>query len=100
MDDQMAMKLGSRGDRADQLLKDELYQECFDAVEDNLRKRWEATSYKDNDERENIWRMLKALGMVKTQLQSVAQTGQVARQFLVRKASRAIGLNSQNDLPT
>lgn len=95
MDDQTAMKAGSRGDRADQLLNDELYVECFDTVESNLRKRWEATSYKDESERENIWRMLKALGMVRTQLQSVAQTGQVARQSLAQRAAQAIGLPSR-----
>lgn len=95
MDDQAAMKAGSRGDRADQLLSDELYIECFDTVESNLRKRWEATSYKDESERENIWRMLKALGMVRTQLQSVAQTGQVARQSLASRAAHAIGLPSR-----
>lgn len=94
MDDQAAMKAGARGDRAEQLLNDDLYNECFDTVEVNLRKRWEATSYKDEMERENIWRMLKALGMVRTQLQSVAQTGQVARQSLASRAAQAIGLTS------
>lgn len=95
MDDQAAMKAGARGDRAEQLLNDELYVECFDTVEASLKSRWEKTSYKDEGERENIWRMLKALGMVRTQLQSVAQTGQVARQSLASRAAQAIGLPSR-----
>lgn len=71
-DEFVLRRTAERGERADRLLSDELYNECFAEVEANLMRRWGATPYKHADERENIWRMVKALEMVKTQLKTVA----------------------------
>lgn len=68
----------ARGDRATQLLENELLQEAFATIRDNLTAQWAASAYKEAEGREECYRMLHALNEVERHLHSVVETGRMA----------------------
>lgn len=80
----------SRGDHAARLLKDELLVEAFGVLEEEYTKLWKQTKPSDEAAREKLWLSLRQLEMVKAQLQSVVQTGKVAKATIAQRAKAAL----------
>ena len=73
-----------RGARAATLLRDELLIEAFDTLETEYIAAWRDTEEAQSDRREKIFLMLKSLSGVRSHLESVAMTGDLARRELDR----------------
>lgn len=75
-----------RGEDARLLLAHPLLLEAFATIEQELTDTWKASPARDVDAREKLWLSLKLLHRVQTQLQSVVETGQVAKATLAEQA--------------
>lgn len=78
----------SRGDRAKELLESELMQEARHIITTNLHDEWEASPARATKEREYLHMQLKAFNEVFRHLQSVLETGKMARQTLKEKVEK------------
>lgn len=67
-----------RGDRAREVLENQVYIEAFEAIEQELIKSWKQS--KSADDRESLWLEQKLLSKVQTHLLIAMQTGKLARQ--------------------
>lgn len=67
-----------RGEEARRLLEDPLMAEAFAAVENGLRRQWEATADDETAAREQLWLMLKLLRRVRSLLVEALETGRLA----------------------
>lgn len=68
----------SRGQRAVELMEDELIVEAFSILEQRFMTEWAASPARDTEGRERIWVMQKLLGNLKAHLLEVATTGKLA----------------------
>jgi hypothetical protein len=68
-----------RGDSANRLINDPLMVEAFTVIEAEYIAAWKATPVRDTEARERIWAHLQALGKVKGHLESVIETGKLAK---------------------
>lgn len=66
-----------RGARAEALLRDELLQEAFTTIDDNVVALWREAQ--TPEAREQQWRVLHALRLVKRYLESVVKDGRLAQ---------------------
>ena len=80
----------TRGDAAERLLKDELLLEAFSTLEQEYTHLWKQTKPSDEAAREKLWLSLRQLELVKAQLQSVVQTGKVAKATIAQRAKAAL----------
>ena len=71
-----------RGIKAKQLIDDELVKSAFHDIKNNLIKKITSSSFKEQDEREDCYRMLRALESVEGQFFKHIQTGKVAENKL------------------
>jgi hypothetical protein len=67
----------TRGEQARRLLEDEVLQEAFAEVEQNLRQRWEASTFGAVDAREACYHLHCALAALKAQLTSYWTTAKL-----------------------
>ena len=66
----------SRGERARQILHDEMFQEAIKFIkEDNYKQFLRST---DSEDRDEIWRQQQAIDSFLHRLESVLKTGQMA----------------------
>lgn len=80
MDDGKLYDQLARGNRAAQLLNDEAFAGAFEAVAEELKRRWLNSAPPQAAEREAIWQQLYQLGQVKQALLiAVANAGQAQR---------------------
>ena len=84
-----------RGAQARRLLEEPLLVEAFAAVEDSLRRQWEASDDGEAGLRERLWLMLKLLRRVRALLIEVMETGHLAEAQLaaveaVRKSEEEV----------
>jgi hypothetical protein len=68
----------SKGASARQLLENELLVEAFEAIESRWASAMRHTSPAQVEDRENAWRVLFALDLLKDELTSYVTTGKVA----------------------
>lgn len=68
----------SRGQRAQELMSDELMAEAFGQLNARLTKEWADSPARDTEGRERIWLMQKLLKSVGDHLSEIAQTGKLA----------------------
>ena len=68
----------TRGQRANELMADELIVEAFELLQDRLTQEWANSPVRDSEARERIWLMQKLLKNVGDHLSEIAQTGKLA----------------------
>lgn len=69
----------ARGTRAEQLLENDLLNEAFTKIRENLHQQFEQSSANDAEGREEAWKMLKVISEVERHLKSVVHTGKIAK---------------------
>jgi len=70
----------SRGNKAKQILEEPLFIEAVQKVRTELMNEWLNSDDKNSEQRENIFRMRRMLEVVLMQLQTVMETGKLAKQ--------------------
>ena len=71
-----------RGNQARELLENPLLAEAFDHVESEIKRAWEDSPVRDIEGREKLYQMLMLNRKVKRHIESVVQTGEMARRTL------------------
>ena len=71
-----------RGNQAKELLENPLLSEAFDTVELEIKRAWEDSPARDIEGREKLYQMLLLNRKVKRHIESVVQTGEMARRTL------------------
>jgi len=67
-----------KGNRAKQILEDEIFAEAVKKVSDELDLEWINSPVRDTEGREKIYMMKKMLNVLLVQLRSVMETGKLA----------------------
>jgi len=67
-----------RGAKAEVLLRDEILVDAFATMERVYLEAWRESPQRDNEGRENIFQMLRALDALKSHLEEVVTTGKFA----------------------
>jgi hypothetical protein len=65
--------------RAQSLINDELLNEAFDVLKEDLMNRWQHSGSTDLEARESIWLAMRLLDRIRGHLQSIVETGQMAK---------------------
>ena len=63
--------------RAQALVDDELLNEAFDALKEDLMNRWSNSGSADLEARESIWLAMRLLDRIHGHLTSIIETGQM-----------------------
>ena len=71
-----------RGNRAKQLIKNEILTETFDVLHQRYIDELVSTKSDESEKRERLYNALTALQHVKAHIESVAMTGEMAAQQL------------------
>ncbi len=69
----------TREERAKALLEDDLLQEAFETLKNELMDRWEHSSTTESDAREQIWLGLQLLARIRRHLETILETGELER---------------------
>jgi hypothetical protein len=91
------MKLEERlynGDRAREVLENEVFIQAFDAIEREVIETWTSSPARDQEGREKCWQYLTLLRKVKTHLTQTLETGKLASLELQHKRSMADRMKS------
>jgi hypothetical protein len=72
----------ARGARADTLLRNELLQEAFAALEVRYIEEWRVTQFRDTDARERLWQAVNIVRKVRDHLGAVLANGKLAQREL------------------
>lgn len=78
----------ARGQRAAELMSDELLSEAFSTLRDGFTKAWQNSPARDTEGREKIWLMLNCLSGVEGHLSTVMTTGKMAALQLEQERTR------------
>lgn len=78
-----------RGEEARQLLEHPLLAEAFQTIRNEVIEKWQSSPARDVEGREKLWLTLRLLNRLEGQLQSVVETGKVARATLLQRAKQA-----------
>ena len=63
--------------RAQLLIDDELLNEAFDLLKEDLMNRWSNSGSTDLEARESIWLAMRLLDRIRSHLISIIETGQM-----------------------
>lgn len=77
-----------RGARAKELLLNPLLIEGFETVEREILHAWENSPVRDCDGREKLYQMLMLSRKVKRHIESVVETGEMAKRTLAEIVTR------------
>lgn len=83
----------ARSHQAEALLKDPLLIEAFATIDQEIIAKWTASPARDAEGREKLWLMQQMLHRVKVHLESVVESGKLARATLAQRA-RNLGRDS------
>ena len=72
----------ARGARAEALLKNELLQECFAALERDYIEAWKTSHARDTDGRERLWQAVNIVGKVRDHFVKVVNDGKLSQRHL------------------
>ena len=64
-----------REEHAKRLLKDELLNEAFDVLKQDLMSRWDHSGSNELEARESIWLAMRLLDKIQLHIQSIIETG-------------------------
>jgi len=67
-----------REEHAQRLLNDELLQEAFDTLREDLMNRWTHSGSTDLEARESIWLAIRLLDRIDGHIKSIVETGHMA----------------------
>ena len=70
-----------RESRAKSLLSDELFNEAFNMLEQDIKDTWYRTSLSDTEAREQAWLSLRLLERIRLHLTSIIESGDMARKL-------------------
>ena len=70
-----------RESRAKSLLSDELFNEAFNMLEQDIKDTWYRTSLGDTEAREQAWLSLRLLERIRLHLTSIIESGDMARKL-------------------
>jgi hypothetical protein len=70
-----------RESRARSLLSDELFNEAFNMLEQDIKDTWYRTSLGDTEARESLWLSLRLLERIRLHLTSIVETGEMAKKL-------------------
>ena len=76
-----------RGRLAEDVLANEAYTDSHDQIEQEIYRKWQES--RNPDDREQLHRLLMALRLVKSALESTMRSGKLAAAELERKANLA-----------
>lgn len=76
-----------RGRLADDVLRNPVYAESYDLIEQEITRKWRES--KDRDEREQLHQLQRMLAKARTVLESTMRSGKVAASELKRKRTIA-----------
>ena len=65
--------------RAQALIDDELLNEAFDALKEDLMNRWSNSGSADLEARESIWLAMRLLDKIHGHITSIVETGHMAK---------------------
>ncbi len=82
MDETKAVRQQTLGIRAEELLKNELLQQTFDAISADYIWSWKRTDPKDADARERLWTAVKIVEDVQIHLRRHVENGKLATKDL------------------
>ena len=68
-----------RAEKAAALLRNELFIEAFEYLDEQFIEAWKTSSVDDNEAREKLFHLMQALGAVKGYFQSVVEDGKLAQ---------------------
>lgn len=74
-----------RGELARQVLDNPVYRDAFLRMKADLLSGFETSGSNQDEERREIWRMIKTLNKLEAQLNQTMQTGELARRSLLQK---------------
>jgi hypothetical protein len=77
------------GNRAKEILENEVFQQVFQDIEQELMESWKTSPQRDVDAREKIHLAITLLGKVKTCLQTTFETGKLAEMEHIHKRTMA-----------
>ena len=75
-------KIRQRQDRAakaEALLRNELFVEAFEYLDEQFIEAWKTSGVDDSEAREKLFHLMQALGAVKVYFQSVVEDGKLAK---------------------
>ncbi len=78
----------ARGGRAETLLRNDLLQEAFAALEVRYIEEWRVTQFRDTDARERLWQAVNIVRKVKDHLAAMLANGRLAQRELNDLAGR------------
>ena len=64
-----------REELAKRLLSDELFNEAFDVLKEDLMSRWNASGSRESEARESIWLAMRLLDRLYGHITSIVETG-------------------------
>ena len=64
-----------REEHAKRLLKDELLNEAFDVLKQDLMSRWDHSGSNELEARESIWLAMRLLDKIQLHIKSIVETG-------------------------
>ena len=65
--------------RAKSLLQNELFNEAFEELRNELLSQWEQSGSQNIDQRESIWLAIRLLEKIKGHITSIVETGHMAK---------------------
>ena len=65
--------------RAKSLLQNELFNEAFEELRNELLSQWEQSGSQHIDQRESIWLAIRLLEKIKGHITSIVETGHMAK---------------------
>jgi hypothetical protein len=74
----------SRGEMARQVIENPLFQEAFIAKKAKIMSDFEATKFRDQDVRDELWRKMQTLRDIEHYFTSILSTGKMANQEISR----------------
>lgn len=77
-----------RGQQAELVLRNEIYQEAFVIIKAELFNQFQDTKYPQSSKRDEIWRQMQVVSSVENHLSNVMHTGKMAQETLLQKAKR------------
>jgi uncharacterized protein YcaQ len=77
------------GERARQLIGDELLQRILSELEDQYLEDWKKTALKDTEGREKAWFAVKAIDDIRTQFRVIVERGSLAAASLEKTRGRS-----------
>jgi hypothetical protein len=80
-----------RGQRAREVLENEVFKDAFKGVRESIIASWEAAPIRDKDGQHELKLMLKLLTDVQRNIEDIAQTGMLAKLQIEREQETLLG---------